>query len=142
MTHSFVTPWTVACQAPLSMGFSRQECWSGLPFPSPGDLPGPGIEPTSPVFPCIDRRILYHQATREALHSHLEQHMCYYGFYFFQKFRTVRASFPILLCKESNYPEMTERLLAAHIGTVSFPSSLVCLWWRLRHKCVYACACV
>ena len=39
-----VTPWTVALQAPLSMGFSRQECWSGLPFPSPGDPPNSGIE--------------------------------------------------------------------------------------------------
>ena len=44
----FVTPWTVAYQDPLSMGFSRQEYWSGLPFPSPGDLPDPGIEPRSP----------------------------------------------------------------------------------------------
>ena len=43
----FVTPWTVAYQAPLSMGFSRQEYWSGLPLPSPGDLPNPGIEPRS-----------------------------------------------------------------------------------------------
>ena len=43
-------PWTVARQAPLSMGFSRQEYWSGLPFPSPGDLPGPGIEPRSPAL--------------------------------------------------------------------------------------------
>ena len=41
----FSTPWTVAYQAPPSMGFSRQEYWSGLPFPSPGDLPDPGIEP-------------------------------------------------------------------------------------------------
>ena len=40
-------PWTVACQASLSMGFSRQKYWSGLPFPSPGDLPDPGIEPRS-----------------------------------------------------------------------------------------------
>ena len=46
----FVTPWTVACQAPLSMGFSRQEYWSGWPFPSPGDLPNPGIEPGSPAL--------------------------------------------------------------------------------------------
>ena len=44
----FSTPWTVAHQAPPSMGFSRQEYWSGLPFPSPGDLPNPGIEPRSP----------------------------------------------------------------------------------------------
>ena len=41
----FVAPWTVAYQAPPSMGFSRQEYWSGLPFPSPGDLPDPGTEP-------------------------------------------------------------------------------------------------
>ena len=47
MSDSFVTPWTVACQAPLSMGFPRQEYWSGLPCPSPGDLSNPGIEPTS-----------------------------------------------------------------------------------------------
>ena len=46
----FTTPWTVAYQAPPSMGFSRQECWSGLPFPSPGDLPDPGIEPRSPAL--------------------------------------------------------------------------------------------
>ena len=47
----FVTQWTVACQAPLSMGFSRQEYWSGLPFSSPGDLPDPGkIEPASPAL--------------------------------------------------------------------------------------------
>ena len=46
----FVTPWTVACQAPLSMGFSRQEYWSGLPCPPPGDLPYPGIEPMSPAL--------------------------------------------------------------------------------------------
>ena len=45
-----MTPWTVACLAPLSVGFSRQEYWSGLPFPSPGDLPDPGIEPGSPAL--------------------------------------------------------------------------------------------
>ena len=44
------TPWTVARQAPLSMGISRQECWSGLPFPSPEDLPDPEIEPGSPAL--------------------------------------------------------------------------------------------
>ena len=47
---TLVTPGTVACQAPLSMGFSRQEYWSGLPFPSPEDLPDPGIEPRSPAL--------------------------------------------------------------------------------------------
>ena len=44
-----VTPWTLALQAPLSMGFPRQEYWSGLPFPSPRDLPDQGIEPAFPV---------------------------------------------------------------------------------------------
>ena len=48
-----MTPWTVACRAPLSMGFSRQEYWSGLPFPSPGDLPNPGVEQISHVFPAL-----------------------------------------------------------------------------------------
>ena len=47
---TLVTPWTVALQAPLSMGFSMQEYWSGLPFPPSGDLPHPGIEPTSPAL--------------------------------------------------------------------------------------------
>ena len=50
MSDSFATPWTVAHQAHLSMGFPRQEYWSGLPFPSPGDLPDPQIEPESPTL--------------------------------------------------------------------------------------------
>ena len=48
-----VTPWTVACQAPPSVGFSRQEYWSGLPFPSPGDIPDPGIKPGSPAVQAL-----------------------------------------------------------------------------------------
>ena len=50
MSDSFVTPWTVAGQTPLSMEFSRQEYWSRLPFPSPGDLPDPEIKPVSPAL--------------------------------------------------------------------------------------------
>ena len=50
MSDSFATPWTVAHQTPLSMGFPRQEYWSGLPWPPPGDLPNPGIEPASPAL--------------------------------------------------------------------------------------------
>ena len=49
----FVTPWTVAHQAPPSMGFPRQEYWNGLPFPSPGDLPDPGIEPRSQTLKAV-----------------------------------------------------------------------------------------
>ena len=52
----FVTSWTIACQAPLSTGFSRQEYWSCLPFPTPGDLPDPGIEPASLVSPALAGR--------------------------------------------------------------------------------------
>ena len=48
--QTLATLWTVALQALLSIGFLRQEYWSGLPFPSPGDLPDPGIEPTSPAW--------------------------------------------------------------------------------------------
>ena len=51
---TLATPWTVALQAPLSMGFSRQEYWSGLPFPSPANLPDPGIEPRSPALQAGD----------------------------------------------------------------------------------------
>ena len=50
MSSSFATPWTVAGQAPPSMGFHRQEYWSGLSFPSPGNLPNSGIEPMSPAL--------------------------------------------------------------------------------------------
>ena len=58
----FATPWTIAHQAPLSMEFSSQECWSGLSFPSPGDLPHQGIKPKSPVSPPLANRLsLNHQ---------------------------------------------------------------------------------
>ena len=53
VSDSSVTPWMVDCQAPLSMGFSRQEYWTGLPCPSPGDLPHSGMEPTSPESPAL-----------------------------------------------------------------------------------------
>ena len=49
----FATPWTITYRNPLSMGFSKQEYWSALPFPSPGDIPDPGIEPTSPMSPAL-----------------------------------------------------------------------------------------
>ena len=58
----FATPWTVAYQAPLSMGFPRSEYWSGLPFPSPEDLPNPGIQPKSPALQ-VDSLPLSHQGS-------------------------------------------------------------------------------
>ena len=79
----FATPWTAAHQAPLSMGFSRQGYWSGLSFPSPGDLPDPGIEPRSPALqafftdramreaPGCYRHILMFQTTLASWAQHL-----------------------------------------------------------------------
>ena len=61
----FATPWTVAYQASLSMGFSRQEYWSGLPFPSPGDLPDTGMEPRSPALEA-DALTSSHQGSPDA----------------------------------------------------------------------------
>ena len=65
-----VAPWTIACQALLSMGFSRQEYWSGLPFSSPGDLPDPGIKRESLASPALAGKFFTSWATREALCLH------------------------------------------------------------------------
>ena len=62
-----VTPWAVTCQAPLTIGFSRQEYWSALPFPSPGDLPDPGTEPTSLMSPALAGGFFTISATLEVL---------------------------------------------------------------------------
>ena len=64
----FVILWNITCQAPLSVGFSREEYWSGLPFPSPGDPPHPGIEPTSPVSPDLQADSLPTEPSRK-LHN-------------------------------------------------------------------------
>ena len=62
VSDSVATPWTVACEAPLPMEFSRKEYWNGLSFLIPGDLPDPGIRPASPVFPALqaDSLLLSH----------------------------------------------------------------------------------
>ena len=70
----FVTPWTVAYQAPPSMGFSRQECWSGLPFPSPGDLPDAGIEPRSPSLQAD--ALTSEPPEKESFHSNPKERQC------------------------------------------------------------------
>ena len=70
----FATPQTAVHQAPLSMGFSRQEYWSGLPFPTPRDLSDPGIEPVSPKSPSLqaDYLLLCHLRSRESLNKFLK----------------------------------------------------------------------
>ena len=65
----FVTLWTVACQAPLSLEFSRQEYWSGLLCPSPGELPSPGIKPTSLTSPSLAGGFCTCSTTWEALNA-------------------------------------------------------------------------
>ena len=67
----FATPWTVARQAPLSLGFSRQEHWSGLPFPSPRDLAGPGVKAASHMSPALADGFFTTSATWEAQHSQI-----------------------------------------------------------------------
>ena len=77
MSNSFVTPWRIACQAPLSVRFSRQEYWSGLPFPSPEDLPDPGIEPTSSAL-WEDSLPLSHQGSPCLFHE--DKNICFIDF--------------------------------------------------------------
>ena len=60
LSQLFVTPWTLIHQPPLSMEFSRQKYWGGLPFSSPGELPNPGIKYSSLVFPALTGRLFYH----------------------------------------------------------------------------------
>ena len=69
MSDSFVTPWTAACQAPLSMGFPGQEYWSGLPFPSPGDLHYPVTEPAASALP-MDSLLLSYQGSPKFFKSY------------------------------------------------------------------------
>ena len=83
----FATLWTVALQTPLFMGFPRQEYWSGVSFPSPGDLPDPGIEPVSLTFPALTGGFFTTSSTWEAKHilhllrlyyaSHTAWHLTY-----------------------------------------------------------------
>ena len=80
----FVTPWTVAHQAPPSMEFSRQEYWSGLPFPSPEDLPNPGIEPGSPTLQA-DALPSEPPRNQNAAHKVLFSPCLFWLFFFFLK---------------------------------------------------------
>ena len=80
MSGLFATPWIIACQAPLSMGFSRQEYWNGLPFPSPGALSNPAIQLASAVFPTLIDRFLI-----TAKHSGVNSHPLLQGLFLTQR---------------------------------------------------------
>ena len=100
----FSTLWTVARQAPLSMGFSRQEYWSGLPCPTPGNLPNPGIKPTSLISPALVGRFFITSTTWEAqIRWHLNKYLTTWGSEpvdirarAFQTARTAKAQRPVL----------------------------------------------
>ena len=81
----FETQWTVACQVPLSMEFWRQEYWSGLPFPSPGELPNPGIEPGSPALQAdsLQNCSQSHQGSLICLYTCLKQQCLYFKVFTF-----------------------------------------------------------
>ena len=77
----FAIPWTVAHEAPLSIGLSQQEYWSGLPFPPPGDQPNAGIKPTSPMALTLGGGFFTTSATWEALlHVYVYVYICIYLF--------------------------------------------------------------
>ena len=86
----FATPQTVACQALLSMGFSRQEYWSGLPVSPPGDLPNPGIEATSPASPAVVGELFTTSVTWEALIPRLKDTKSLINKYLIRSSVTVR----------------------------------------------------
>ena len=106
---TLVTPWTVAYQAPPSMEFSRQEYWSGLPFPSAGNLPNPGIKPTSLTLQVILYQLNHQESPRK-----LE----WVGYPFFQH---------IFLTQESNWDLMHCRYILYQLSYQGCPNSSVSL---------------
>ena len=106
---TLVTPWTVAYQAPPSMEFSRQEYWSGLPFPSAGNLPNPGIKPTSLTLQVILYQLNHQESPRK-----LE----WVGYPFFQH---------IFLTQESNWDLMHCRYILSQLSYQGCPNSSVSL---------------
>ena len=98
----FATPWPVDRQAPLSMGFSWQEYWSGLPFPPPGDLPDPGIKTYVSCGSCIGRQILYHWCSLGLWPNSGEWHVwltgCLLGGFWWRFFCSFKTLFMAVLC--------------------------------------------
>ena len=93
----FVTPWTVAHQAPLSMGFSRQEYWSGLPFPSPGNLPDPGIKPGSPALQADSLPFEPSGKTYTNTHTHIHTHTHTHTYIYICIYSALSLSFSLSL---------------------------------------------
>ena len=83
--YNSAIPWSVAHQVPLSMGFCRQECWSGLPYPPPRDLPDPGIEPTSLMSPALAGMFFTTSATWEDRQHLYLNHSLLWSYFFMQR---------------------------------------------------------
>ena len=113
----FKTPWTVAYQAPLSMGFSRQEYWSGLSFPSTGDLPNPGIEPRSPALQTDGLPSEPPGKPTYLSHGKYHQFLCFY--YGSESFIILFAEFSCTQNLSVGFPRF--------ICSLFFPS-LLCPW--------------
>ena len=101
-----VTLWTVACQAPLSMGFSRQGYWSGLPFPTPGDLADPGVKPSSLSSPALAGRFFTTGTTWEA-------HLIHGSLY-------LLIPAPLLASTSSHFPLVTTSLFSIFVRRKHF----------------------
>ena len=133
----FVTPWTVAHQALLSMGFSRQEYWSGLPFPSPGDLPDPGIKPGSPALPAdylpAELPCLWVKATLLSGKRKSDYRLHFRGWKHIsnrtsQSYLNELSEYRVSLCTyEDSYTNSTHSSLKGHLICTSNP-------WELNFK--------
>ena len=120
MSGSFSTSWTIAQQAPLSLGFSRQGYWSGLPVPSPGVLPDPGIEP---CVSCLGRQILYHWVTWGALV------LIFYSSCSYCQFHSSSIS------SLKSWHHLTDILLLSFSSWVMSDSLWLHGWWQVRLLC-------
>ena len=117
---------TQTYQAPLSMEFSQQECWSGVPFPPPGDLPEPGIEPASLNISCISRQILYHQCNLESPISFTQIHQLFI-------FAPISLSFYL-----SIYPSTCPSIRHLSLFLFLCHLSIICLHTHTHtHTCVH-----
>ena len=112
----FVTPWTVACQA-LSLGFPRQEYWSGLPFPSPGNVPNLGIKLTSPVSPSVAGGFFTSEPSGEPVILGTR----------FQSYAHKLAAISLSITSSSQSERRTQRK-GCLIKSISFPQESKCLF--------------
>ena len=137
MTDSFVTAWTIARQAPLSMGFSRQEYRSGLPFTSPGNLPSPGIKPRPLTSPALAGRLLTTEPPRRPCIPASTGCPC-------TGRKTHAASPPVLwLARDQLWPrgwgQPAVHTRAAYISQISFRKcayiSTFSKFWKTRSRC-------